>query len=164
MAEVFVSIGSNEDREMHISAGLKAMRDLFGNVQLSPIYETPAVGFEGDPFLNFVAAFETELTVGDLSIALKKIEAENGRNHKAAKFSSRTLDIDILTYDSLVGEFDGVVLPRDEILKYAFVLGPLADLVPNYNHPEIKKSYRELWSDFQGDKAGLKLVDVSFKQ
>ncbi len=82
--------------------------------------------------------------MGELAACLKDIEKDHGRVRGEKKFSSRTLDIDILTYNDCVGEVDGVQLPRDEILKHAFVLKPLVDLAPDALHPETKTSYRTL--------------------
>ncbi|MDF1780211.1 MAG: 2-amino-4-hydroxy-6-hydroxymethyldihydropteridine diphosphokinase [Alcanivoracaceae bacterium] len=142
--QVFLSFGSNIDRENNIRGGLDALAKQFGQVRLSPVYESESVGFDGEPFLNLVAEIHTRLSVGELAQLLRDIEADHGRRRGEKKFSSRTLDIDILTYDDLVGEHDGVSLPRDEILKHAFVLRPLADLAPQQLHPQLKKSYAAL--------------------
>jgi 2-amino-4-hydroxy-6-hydroxymethyldihydropteridine diphosphokinase len=152
MAEVTLSLGSNIDRHHHIRAGLAALRENFGPIELSPVYESEAVGFDGEPFLNLVARIETDLSVGELSERLRAIEAEHGRVRGEAKYASRTLDIDILTYDDRVGVIDGVELPRGEILKHAFVLKPLADLLPEGVHPTEGRTYRELLAerDFSG--------------
>ena len=148
MAKVFVSIGSNIDRERHIGAALDALVRFFGPLDISSVYESEAVGFDGDNFFNLVAAFETPLPVGELSVLLKKIEDENGRCRQGPKFSGRTLDIDILTYDQLCGLIDGVQLPREEIRYNAFVLQPLAELVPSECHPEDKVPYAEMWGAY----------------
>ena len=142
--QVFLSFGSNIDRENNIRGGLDALAKQFGQVRLSPVYESESVGFDGEPFLNLVAEIHTRLSVGELAQLLRDIEADHGRRRGEKKLSSRTLDIDILTYDDLVGEHDGVSLPRDEILKHAFVLRPLADLAPQQLHPQLKKSYAAL--------------------
>ena len=111
-------------------------------------------GFEGDAFYNLVAGLETSLSVGELAAVLRDIEKDHGRVRGEKKFSSRTLDIDILTYNDLTGEVDGVQLPRDEILKHAFVLKPLVDLAPDARHPENGKPYRQLLeeADFTGQR------------
>lgn len=154
MAEVTLSLGSNIDRHHNIRAGLDALREQFGEVALSPVYESEAVGFDGEPFLNLVARIETALPVGELSERLRQIEANHGRVRGEKKYASRTLDIDILTYDDLVGVVDGVELPRGEILKHAFVLKPLVDLMPQARHPTEGRTYRELLAerDFPGQR------------
>lgn len=161
MARVLLSLGSNINREQNISGGLQALRRHFNDVQCSPIYESEAVGFDGDAFYNLVALIHTDKTVAELFALLHEIEDTYGRIRGGARFSSRTLDIDILTYDQQTGLVDGVRLPRAEILKNAFVLLPMADLVPDELHPIENKSYRELWQAF--DKSKQKLWQVDFK-
>jgi 2-amino-4-hydroxy-6-hydroxymethyldihydropteridine diphosphokinase len=155
MPLVYVSIGSNIEQEKHIVAALDALQKSFGELQLSSIYESEAVGFGGENFYNLVAGFHCDLTVGELSVALRAIESANGRLRNGPKFSSRTLDIDILTYDDAVGEVDGIVLPRDEILHNAFVLLPLAEIAPDAIHPVTGQSYRSLWQQYDHNRQKL---------
>lgn len=161
MARVFLSIGSNIDRDAHIGCCIHALKQQFGDVLCSIVYESEAVGFSGENFYNLVAIINTELEVGELSKALRDIENANGRDRQSPKFSARTLDIDILTYDNLTGDIDGVQLPRAEILHNAFVLRPLADLVPTVEHPTVLKTYRKLWADYNKEKQ--KLWPASFQ-
>lgn len=156
---VYISIGSNIDRERYVRAALDALVGWFGELDISPVYESEAVGFDGSPFLNLVVGVRTNLSVGELSRHFKQLEAENGRHPEAPKFSARTLDLDILTYGEAVGRMDGVELPRSEILKNAFVLRPLADLAPTVKHPVCRKGYLELW---QAYSTGQKLWPVDF--
>lgn len=160
MSTVYVSIGSNIDKETNIKGCLHALAENFGALELSKIYESEAVGFNGDNFFNLVAKFETALSVADLNTRLKAIEDQYGRERSGPKFSGRTLDIDILTYDDLIGIIDGVELPRDEITKNAFVLLPLSEIAPNTLHPEQLVSYARLWFFF--DKDSQKLWPVTF--
>ncbi|MBD3645599.1 2-amino-4-hydroxy-6-hydroxymethyldihydropteridine diphosphokinase [Alcanivorax sp.] len=159
-ARVYLSLGSNIDRAHNIRSGLQALAAAFGELAVSPVYESEAVGFSGDAFYNLVVGIDTTLSVGELAAALRDIEKDHGRVRGEKKFSSRTLDIDILTYDDLTGEIDGVQLPRDEILKHAFVLKPLVDLAPDAIHPEIDKPYRQLLEE--SDFAGQALWVVEF--
>lgn len=159
MAEVFVGIGSNVEPEKHVTQAVKLLRARFGELRLSPFYRNPAVGFEGDAFLNGVAAFETSLEVVELSQALDQIELECGRERGAARFAPRTLDLDLLLYGDLVSETP-VKLPRKEILKYAFVLKPLADLAGTHRHPLSKRTYAEHWAAFTGGQNGLTAVSL----
>ena len=148
MTQVFLGLGSNLDREKNIRAGLLALKDIFGDLKLSQIYESESVGFKGSNFYNLVVSLQTDLTIAELSDTLKKIEDKNGRLHTGPKYSPRTLDIDILTYGDFVGVEAGVELPRAEITENAFVLLPLAELAPNELHPALKKSYAELWASY----------------
>ncbi len=161
MALVFLSLGSNIDRNHNIRSALTSLARRFGDLRLSPVYESEAVGFDGSPFFNLVVAIETTLPVGELADVLHGIEREHGRVRGEKKFSSRTLDIDILTYGQLSGEVDGVRLPRGEILKHAFVLWPLADLAPQAVHPVSGKRYGELRAetDFPGQELWVVPLD-----
>ncbi len=159
MTRVFLSIGSNIDRETNIRAGVAALRECFGELRLSTVYESEAVGFEGDPFYNLVAGFETDITPEELVAALRAIEDRHGRVRTGPRFSSRTLDIDLLLYGDAV--FDTpVVIPRKEITRNAFVLLPLAELAPEAVHPLTGKTYAAMWEAF--DKASQPLWPVPF--
>lgn len=164
MARVYVSIGSNIDRVANIRAGVAALREGYGNVILSPVYDSRAVGFDGDDFYNLVAAFETTASVDDVAQALRDIEARQGRVRapQAGSFVSRTLDIDLLLYDDLVIERPGFSLPRDEILKYAFVLAPLADIAGERRHPVLRRTFADLWQAFDQERESLVVVDFDW--
>lgn len=158
-ATVYLSIGSNIERERHILAALNALAERYGKLQVSSVYESEAVGFDGENFYNLVVAIDTEESIATLSRFLKALEAENGRQRNTPKFSARTLDIDILTYDDRVGLIDGVELPRGEILTNAFVLQPLAEIAPAEQHPANGQTYAALWSAYD---RGQKLWPVPF--
>lgn len=148
MPRVWVSVGSNIDPESHIRGALADLRQTFGELTVSPLYETEAVGFAGDAFLNLVVGFETDERPALLHERLRDIEARHGRRRDGPKFSSRTLDLDLLTYGEAVTDEGGKALPRDEILRYAFVLGPLADVAGEERHPQLGASYAGLWARF----------------
>jgi 2-amino-4-hydroxy-6-hydroxymethyldihydropteridine diphosphokinase len=160
MALLYLSLGSNIDRDRHIGAALDALADCFGSLEISTVYESVAVGFEGDSFYNLVVGINSDLPVGEITKVLKRIEDCNGRDRSAPKFGPRSLDIDILTVDDLVGEIDGVKLPRSEVLKNAFVLQPLAELASDMTHPLTNKSIGQHWQEF--DKASQDLWPVKF--
>ncbi|WP_078085348.1 2-amino-4-hydroxy-6-hydroxymethyldihydropteridine diphosphokinase [Microbulbifer mangrovi] len=160
MATVYLSLGSNIEREKNLRAGLDALVQAFGDLRMSEVFESEAVGFDGDNFYNLVAAIETDLSVGELAMELRHIEDDNGRVRGGPKFSARTLDIDILTYDDRSGVIDGVKLPRGEILKNAFVLLPLSELAPDTVHPLEGKTYQQLWEAY--DQDSQKLWPVEF--
>ena len=149
---VYISIGTNVDRERNVIAALDALNGWFGELVISPVYDSEAVGFDGSPFLNLVVGVDTALPVAELSRRFKQLEAENGRRRDVPKFSARTLDLDILTYGDAVGRIGGVELPRGEILKNAFVLRPLADIAPEILHPVCGKTYGQLWQDYNTDQ------------
>jgi 2-amino-4-hydroxy-6-hydroxymethyldihydropteridine diphosphokinase len=159
MPRCWLSIGSNQDREASIRGAVAALAATFGRLVLSRVYESPAEGFAGEPFLNLVAGIETDLGVADIDGILRRIEDAHGRVRGQDRFAPRTLDIDLLTYGDLVGTRDGRELPRDEILRYAFVLGPLAEVAPREVHPGTGLTYGVLWSRF--DRPGQTLTPVS---
>lgn len=147
MPRCWLSIGSNQDREASIRGAIVDLRSAFGELALSSVYESAAEGFAGEPFLNLVAGIDTDSSVGLIDRTLRAIEDAHGRLRCPDKFAPRTLDIDLLTYGQAVGTLDGRDLPRDEILRYAFVLGPLAEVAPNEIHPSIGRTYGDLFAE-----------------
>lgn len=143
MASVYVSIGSNIDREAHICACMQHLKRDFGEVVFSRVYETPAAGFNGEPFLNLTAGFTTTLTPSALKHYLRQLETAHGRVRGEKKFSARTLDVDLLLYDDLNLQ-PGHNLPHSDIVAYAFVLFPLADIAPTLVHPALQRSIAAL--------------------
>lgn len=148
MPDVFLSIGSNIEREKHIPSALRELEERVGSLTVSGVYESEAVGFEGARFYNLVAAFSTELPVSEIAKILSEIENNHGRTRDCKKFSSRTLDIDLILYGDEVLQEGKLTLPREDITRYAFVLEPLAEIAPNRKHPVIGETYAELWAKF----------------
>jgi len=158
MAQVWLSLGSNQDRTNNIETAIKRLLYKYGELIISPIYESPAVGFDGDDFYNLVVGISTKLTVLELHQQLREIEDEQGRIRNTEKFSPRTLDIDLLIYDSEIIKTETIEVPRGEITQYAFVLKPLADVAPNETHPETGETFYAIWKDFQLNND----IDISF--
>jgi 2-amino-4-hydroxy-6-hydroxymethyldihydropteridine diphosphokinase len=158
MAEIYVSIGSNIDRAASVRLALRVLSREFGQLRISPIYECPAVGFEGEPFFNLVVAFSSHLPPAELVQHLDDIERECGRTRYDQRMASRRIDLDLLLYGDLIDHDDNIRVPRADILAYAFVLKPLRDLAPNIRHPENKQTMAELWERF--DQAALSLREV----
>ena len=161
MAKIYISIGSNIDAEKNIRLAIHALQDHYGKLILSSVYESEAVGFDGDNFLNLVAAVKTTEDVYTVAANLRKIEDENGRIRSGPRFSSRAVDLDLLLYDDLILQEDGLELPRDEITKNAFVLQPLDEIASQLIHPTSGKTVCDHWLNF--DKNSQKLWPIKFE-
>jgi 2-amino-4-hydroxy-6-hydroxymethyldihydropteridine diphosphokinase len=161
MPRVYVSIGSNIDREKNIRGAVRALRQRYGVLTCSRVYETPAEGFDGDAFYNLVAGFDTDESVEQVQRTLADIETAHGRTRQSPRFGPRTLDLDLLVYGDRVRHDSGFDLPRDEIEKYAFVLGPLAEIAPDLRHPKTGARIGEMWKKFSGART-LRPVDLNF--
>lgn len=159
MPRVYVSIGSNVERETHIRAAVRAIRERYANPAFSAVYQSKAEGFDGDDFYNLVAAFDTDETIEALRGGLTAIEMSNGRLRDGPRYGPRTLDIDILLYGNLVRHRGKLDVPRREIRDRAYVLGPLAELAPQERHPETGERFVDLWQSFP-NRAELREVQL----
>ncbi|BBL72586.1 2-amino-4-hydroxy-6-hydroxymethyldihydropteridine diphosphokinase [Methylogaea oryzae] len=153
MPKAYVSIGSNVERDIHVPQALRDLAERFGALDVSSVYETAAVGFSGDPFYNLVVGFDTDQEVDQVAAALTELEHRHGRRRDAQKFAPRTLDLDLILYGDLVRTDRKPLLPRDEIVRYAFMLEPLVEIAPNLRDPLSGERYADLWERF--DKADL---------
>ncbi len=160
---VYLGIGSNIDPEHHIPAGLERLKRLFGRVPTSSIYLSPALGFDGPPFLNLVVRISTRLSLGDLAETLRDIEYRHGRSPESRKYSSRRLDLDLLTYGRLRGRFGDIVLPRGEIFDNAHVLCPFAELAPRLVLPGVAQTLKTLWESYDNPEQPLTRVAPAFR-
>jgi 2-amino-4-hydroxy-6-hydroxymethyldihydropteridine diphosphokinase len=152
MTRAWLSLGSNIEPEKHLRAALKELRARFGQLLLSPVYRFPAVGFDGPDFLNLAVGIDTDLSAGVLNDWLHALENRQGRRRDVPRFSSRTLDVDIVLFgDQILRGPGNLEIPRAE-LKYAFVLKPLADIAPDIVHPVLGKTIGQLWREFPAGK------------
>ncbi|MCU1725355.1 2-amino-4-hydroxy-6-hydroxymethyldihydropteridine diphosphokinase [Pseudomonas sp. 5P_5.1_Bac1] len=150
LIRVYLGLGSNVERERHLTAGLDALAVFLQQMECSAVFESQAVGIKSGPFFNLVVSGLTDLPLIELDRRLKFIEADNGRY--APERKGLPLDIDVLMYGDLHGNFDGLILPRAEILKNAFVLWPLSLIAPTLLHPGTGKTMAQLWSEAQIDQ------------
>ncbi len=160
MAAVYLGIGSNIDPEENLHLGIAELRHRYGEIELSAVYRSRAVGFDGDDFLNLVAYFESDDSALSICEEIEVIHNLSGRDRRGGKWEARTLDIDLLLYNELVVDEPPVRVPRDDILKYSFVLRPMAELAPDLVHPVTGRTMLEHWQDFDAEDQPLEVVGV----
>ena len=158
MSTAWLGLGSNVNAEAHIRAGIRELEEEFDSVDLSPAYASTSVGFEGDDLINLVARVETDLHPLELRAYLRDLEDRYGRKRNVPKFSDRSLDVDVLIYDDLVVFSPLLEIPRAEIMKFAHVLKPLAELNPDLVHPVERRCMAEIWESSGLDDGYLRLL------
>jgi 2-amino-4-hydroxy-6-hydroxymethyldihydropteridine diphosphokinase len=151
MSHVYVAIGSNVDPEENISQAARELAHLFPGAQFSSWYRNRAVGFEGDDFINGVVGVETDLTLREVVERLHSVESLCGRPRNAPRWAPRSMDLDVLLYDDVVCSEPTLTLPRPDLLKRPYMLGPLAEIAPDVVHPTAGLTIRELWQRFDRD-------------
>jgi 2-amino-4-hydroxy-6-hydroxymethyldihydropteridine diphosphokinase len=147
MAIVYLGLGSNSDSEENLRLCMRELRQRFDVWSVSCVYRNEALGFSGADFLNAVACIETTCSPLEVYRVLDDIHDLAARIRSSDAFVSRTLDIDLLLYDDLIRHEPPVRVPREDVLAYAFVLGPLAEIAPTYVHPQTGKSLQSHWDE-----------------
>ena len=147
MSLIHLNIGSNQNRRSNIRLAVESLELHFSDIVLSSLFESPSEGFKGNDFYNVGVNITTAKTSNEVVDILHDIENSLGRDRSLPKFSSRIIDLDLVLYGGIIDETLNV--PRKDILKYAFVLAPLAELNPEVIHPLEGSSYQNLWKIFQ---------------
>jgi 2-amino-4-hydroxy-6-hydroxymethyldihydropteridine diphosphokinase len=160
VTEAFVALGSNIEPEAHLRQAARLLRERFAGTRFSACYRNPAFGFAGADFVNAVAGFDTALPVGQLITALRATETQCGRGPADPRWGPRAIDLDLLLYGQLVGSGQGYTLPRPDLTRRAYMLGPLAQLAPQLRYPPDGPSVAELWSCFPQAPAGLSRIEL----
>jgi 2-amino-4-hydroxy-6-hydroxymethyldihydropteridine diphosphokinase len=155
---VYVAAGSNVEPEQHLRQALALLCASFPALRASRAYRNRAVGFAGADFVNLVVGFPADRPLAAVLERLHEIEILCGRPRAAPKFAPRTMDLDVLLYGDAVGSFPGATLPRPDLVKRAYMLGPLAELAPELVHPTLRRRIGELWAGFD---RGEELVPVA---
>jgi len=145
-----LNIGSNKNRRINIRLALNKLKSNFTDITVSSIFESPAEGFVGSNFYNVGVNAKTKNNINEVVGILHDIENSLGRDRSLPKFSSRIIDLDLVLYNDAIDE--DLKVPRRDILKYAFVLAPLAELNPEDIHPQKGISFLNLWEEFQSNK------------
>jgi 2-amino-4-hydroxy-6-hydroxymethyldihydropteridine diphosphokinase len=155
---VYVAAGSNVAPERHLARAVAELECEFPGARFSPWYRNRAVGFAGDDFINLVVAFDTALPVHEVLARLHAIECRCGRPREAPRWAPRSMDLDVLLYGDLVCDEPTLKLPRPDLLKRAYMLGPLAQLAPAVVHPTARATIAELWRRFDQSAHPLEQV------
>jgi len=155
MTKVLVAAGSNIEPERHLAAAMVDLAREFPGVRFSTAYRNAAVGFAGEDFINLVAAFDSALPPTAILARLHAIEARCGRERTAPKWAPRAMDLDLLLYGDLVFESPGLRLPRPDLVKRPYMLGPAAEVAPDMRHPTMGLTLAELWARFDRDAHAL---------
>lgn len=160
MPEVYVAAGSNIRPRENLRRAVAMLRQTWPAMRSSRAYANPAVGFAGEDFVNLVVGFDTDAPLVDVLERLHAVEAACGREREAPKWAPRSMDLDVLLYGETVGEFPGAVLPRPDLVRRAYMLGPLAELAPDLEHPTLHRTIGELWQAFDREGHELRPVDL----
>jgi 2-amino-4-hydroxy-6-hydroxymethyldihydropteridine diphosphokinase len=161
MPEVFVAAGSNIEPVKHLQLALAELQKSFAPLRISPAYRNAAVGFEGDDFINLVVGFTTDDDLHRVRERLQAIEARCGRPLAAPKWAPRSMDLDILLFGDDVRNEPGLVLPRPDLVRRAYMLKPIADIAPDFEHPTLHRTMLELWNDFEGKEHQMTVVELN---
>ncbi|MCG2418594.1 2-amino-4-hydroxy-6-hydroxymethyldihydropteridine diphosphokinase [Aequorivita sp. F47161] len=144
---VYLSLGSNMgNRFGNLQNAVNALfREVGSIVKISSVYETPAMGFDGDPFLNCAVWLYVDLKPAKILKSILEIEKKLGRKRNSTtNYTSRPIDIDIIFIDDLVISTEKLTVPHPEMTKRRFVLQPVADLNFQLNHPISEKNILEI--------------------
>lgn len=160
MTKIYLGLGSNVEPHKHLRLGIRELSRRFGDLELSNVYSSKSVGFDGADFLNLVVGLEADCSPEDIHRAIEEIHVMAKRQRRETRYSPRTLDVDLLLYGDLVINDGPIRIPRSDILKYSFVLGPLAEIAPNLEHPETGKLIAEHWAEFDKEKHPIVLGEI----
>jgi 2-amino-4-hydroxy-6-hydroxymethyldihydropteridine diphosphokinase len=152
-APVLVAAGSNIAPLENLRRALDVLDRHFAPLTVSRAYANAAVGFEGEDFVNLVVGFPTDLPLHAVIERLHEAEAACGRERLAPKWAPRAMDLDILLYGDHVCSEPGLVLPRPDLLRRPYMLGPAAEIAPQRVHPTARRTLAELWREMQRDDA-----------
>jgi len=162
VTQVLVAAGSNVEPRVNLRRALDALARHYPGLVRSTAYRNRAVGFEGEDFINLVVGFDTDDDVRTVLGHLHEAETLCGRARDAPKWAPRSMDLDILLFGDRVCDEPGLVLPRPDLVRRAYMLGPAAEIAPDTVHPTCGVTLAALWRGFvEGDHA-LEAVDLGW--
>ena len=162
MTQVLVAAGSNVAPLENLRRALDVLAAHYPALRCSAAYRNRAVGFEGEDFVNLVVGFDTDHDLATVMSHLHAAEAACGRPRNAPKWAPRSMDLDVLLYGDRVCAEPGLVLPRPDLTRRAYMLGPAAELAPDTVHPTLGRTLAELWREFARDQHALTQVDLGW--
>lgn len=150
----YLALGSNMgEKEKYLAYAVEELKKQkeIRNIKVSDFITTAPYGVtEQEDFLNGAAVLDTLLSPQELLTLLQKIEAGAERKREL-RWGPRTLDLDLIFYDKLVYEDENLVIPHIDVEHRAFVLEPLAQLCPNYRHPILQETVRQMLAELNGE-------------
>ena len=158
----YLLIGGNlGDRFLNLQRASELISEMIGEIQKkSAVYETAAWGLEEQPsFLNQVLEVATELSPENLLAEIHFIEGKLERQ-RLQKWGARTMDIDILFYESQVIDTPNLTVPHPYLHLRRFTLVPLCELIPNFVHPILQKTVGELLEEC-GDELEVEVFKIN---
>jgi 2-amino-4-hydroxy-6-hydroxymethyldihydropteridine diphosphokinase len=163
VTQVLVAAGSNVAPLENLRRALDVLAAHYPGLRCSRAYRNRAVGFEGEDFVNLVVALDTDDDLATVIRHLHAAEAACGRARNAPKWAPRSMDLDILLYGDRVCEESGLVLPRPDLVRRAYMLGPAAELAPDAVHPTLRRTLADLWRAFARDEHTLVPIDLGWQ-
>jgi 2-amino-4-hydroxy-6-hydroxymethyldihydropteridine diphosphokinase len=157
---VFVAAGSNVEPEKHLARACADIRHTWPDAVFSRAYRNVAIGFEGPDFINLVVGFSAAQPLEAVIARLRAIETQCGRPRYAPKWASRTMDLDVLLYGDRVEKTSEYTLPRPDLLKRPYMLGPMAEIAPEVVHPTAGRRMADLWREFDGNGHEMNPVEL----
>jgi 2-amino-4-hydroxy-6-hydroxymethyldihydropteridine diphosphokinase len=158
--DVFVGVGSNLEPEKNLPRACEQIAHNWHDAFFSRAYRNAAVGFDGPEFINLVVGFSTAQPLDAVIARLHAIETQCGRPRFAPKWASRTMDLDVLLFGDLVEKTTEYTLPRPDLLKRPYMLGPMAEIAPEVMHPTAGKTIGVLWKEFDRDGHEMSPVTI----
>jgi len=163
VTQVLVAAGSNVAPLENLRRALDVLAARHPGLRCSTAYRNRAVGFEGEDFVNLVVGFDTDDDLATVMGRLHAAEAACGRARNAPKWAPRSMDLDILLYGDRVCDEPGLVLPRPDLVRRAYMLGPAAELAPDTVHPTLGRTLAELWQEFARHEHPLVPVNLGWQ-
>jgi len=162
VTQVLVAAGSNVEPLVNLRRALDALARHYPRLRCSAAYRNRAVGFEGEDFINLVVGFDTDDEVHEVIGHLHEAEALCGRARNAPKWAPRSMDLDILLFGDRVCDEPGLVLPRPDLVRRAYMLGPAAEVAPDTVHPTLGVTLAQLWRNYEPGGHPLVAVDLGW--